>query len=106
MSPATPATARLMEYWAHGQDIADGLGVVREATDRSGMCAILKSATFGFSFAQRGLPVPDAVPRLELRLPSGAAWSRGADPRTDAAISGDVIPSRARGTWPSCRAAG
>lgn len=47
--------------------------------------------TFGFSFAHRGLPVPYAVPRLELRLPSGAAWSRGADTRTDAAISGDAV---------------
>src|SRR3954449_2809313 len=34
MSPASFATAGLMEYWAHGQDIADGLGVTRTPTGR------------------------------------------------------------------------
>src|SRR6059058_3480128 len=34
MSPASFATARLMEYWAHGQDIADGIGVTRQPTSR------------------------------------------------------------------------
>lgn len=91
MSPATLATARVMEYWAHGQDIADGLGLARKATDRVRHVCHLGLATFGFSFAHRGLPVPDVVPRLELRLPSGAAWSRGTDTRTDAAISGDAL---------------
>ncbi|MFF9040458.1 TIGR03084 family metal-binding protein [Streptomyces sp. NPDC014892] len=91
MSPATLATARVMEYWAHGQDIADGLGIAREATDRIRHVCHLGFATFGFSFAHRGLPVPDTVPRLDLRLPSGAAWSRGADAGTGAAISGDAL---------------
>ena len=27
-------TARLMETWAHGIDVADALGVTREPTDR------------------------------------------------------------------------
>src|ERR1044071_4621750 len=34
MSAASSATARLMETWAHGQDIADALGVERAATAR------------------------------------------------------------------------
>lgn len=91
MSPATLATARIMEYWAHGQDIADGLGVVREGTDRVRHVCHLGFATFGFSFANRDLPVPDSPPRLDLRLPSGAAWSRGTDTETDAVISGDAL---------------
>lgn len=34
MSPASFATARLMEYWAHGQDIADALGVTRQTVHK------------------------------------------------------------------------
>jgi uncharacterized protein (TIGR03084 family) len=34
MTPAMTATGRLMETWAHGQDIADALGVTRAPTDR------------------------------------------------------------------------
>ncbi|PPS67138.1 wyosine base formation domain-containing protein, partial [Streptomyces sp. 46] len=34
MSAPSMATARLMETWAHGQDVADALGVVRPSTDR------------------------------------------------------------------------
>ncbi|MCV7082463.1 maleylpyruvate isomerase N-terminal domain-containing protein, partial [Mycolicibacterium insubricum] len=34
MSAASMATARLMETWAHGLDVADALGVQREATPR------------------------------------------------------------------------
>jgi uncharacterized protein (TIGR03084 family) len=34
MSAASKATARLMETWAHGQDIVDGLGLDRTVTDR------------------------------------------------------------------------
>ena len=34
MSAASMATARLMETWAHGLDVADALGVNRPATER------------------------------------------------------------------------
>ena len=34
MSAASMATARLMETWAHGQDVADALGARREPTER------------------------------------------------------------------------
>ena len=33
-------TARLMECWAHGQDVADALGVVREPSDRLHSCLL------------------------------------------------------------------
>lgn len=33
MSAPAMATARLMETWAHGQDVADALGVVRTASE-------------------------------------------------------------------------
>ena len=34
MSPASFTTARLMETWAHGQDVVDALGQARPATAR------------------------------------------------------------------------
>jgi hypothetical protein len=34
MSAASSVTARLMESWAHGQDIADAVGVTHRPTGR------------------------------------------------------------------------
>jgi uncharacterized protein (TIGR03084 family) len=83
MSPASFATARLMEYWAHGQDIADGLGVTRVPTDRLRHICHLGVRTRGFSFAVRGLAVPAADVRVELSGPSGDQWTWGASDATD-----------------------
>ncbi|MGW7751930.1 TIGR03084 family metal-binding protein [Streptomyces violaceusniger] len=90
MSPATLATARLMEYWAHGQDVAEALKIVRRPTDRIRHICHLGSATFGFSFTNRGLPVPSSPPRVELRLPSGRLWARGPED-AHASITGDAL---------------
>ena len=38
------ATARLMETWAHGQDVVDALGVTRAPTARLGMSPTWRSA--------------------------------------------------------------
>lgn len=69
-------TARLMETWAHGQDVADGLSVRREPADRLAHIAHLGVATRGWSFASRGRPVPAADVYVDLLLPSGrpARW--------------------------------
>lgn len=77
MSPASFATARLMEYWAHGQDIADGLGLTRTPTDRLRNICHLGVRTRGFSFAVRGLDVPAADVRVELTGPHGDLWAWG-----------------------------
>lgn len=84
MSPASAATARLMETWAHGQDIADGLGVRRVPTDRLRHICFLGVRTRQFSYAVRGLPAPDGDVRVELTPPSGdAPWTWGPDDATD-----------------------
>jgi uncharacterized protein (TIGR03084 family) len=77
MGPASMATARLMETWAHGQDVADALGAVREPTARLRHVAHLGVRTLGFSFAVRGLPVPDEPVRVELTGPGGESWTWG-----------------------------
>ncbi len=77
MSVASAVTARLMETWAHGQDIADALGVQREASVRLRHVAHLGVATRAFSFANRGRPAPGTPVRVELTGPSGELWTWG-----------------------------
>jgi uncharacterized protein (TIGR03084 family) len=77
MSAASSVTARLMETWAHGQDIADAVGERREPTARLHHVAHLGVATRGFSFQLRGQPVPDAPVRVMLTAPDGSAWAWG-----------------------------
>ena len=77
MSVASQLTARLMETWAHGQDIADALGVEREPTDRLRHVAFLGVRTLPNSFQARGLPLPEASVRVELVAPSGESWDFG-----------------------------
>ena len=83
MGAATMATARLMETWAHGQDIADALGVRREPTARLRNVAHLGVRTRDFAFVQRGLPVPDAEFRIELTAPDGGSWTWGPETATE-----------------------
>ncbi len=77
MSVASFITARLMETWAHGQDIVDALDLARPPTARLRHIADLGVRTRGFSFRNRGLPVPDPEPRVELVGPNGARWVWG-----------------------------
>jgi uncharacterized protein (TIGR03084 family) len=72
-------TARLMETWAHGQDIADALGVERVATARLRHVALLGVKTRGFSYGNRGMPAPLDDVRVELQGPDGQEWAWGAD---------------------------
>ena len=77
MSPASFATARLMEYWAHGQDVADALGARRTPTDRLRHICHLGVRTRGFAYANRGLVAPDLPVAVELTAPDGSTWSFG-----------------------------
>ena len=78
MSPASFMSARLMETWAHGQDILDGLGTQRDPTDRLVHVAHLGYRARRNSYAARGLEMPAGDVRVELTAPSGATWSFGA----------------------------
>ena len=70
-------TARLMETCAHGQDIADAVGVSRQPTSRLRHVAHLGIAARGFSLAGRGLPADDTPVRVELTAPDGELWTWG-----------------------------
>lgn len=79
-------TARLMECWAHGQDIVDALGVDRAATDRLRHIARLGFITRGWSYANRGMVAPDGEVRAELTTPSGAVLRFGPDDAPDVVV--------------------
>ena len=77
MSVMSSATARLMETWAHGQDIVDALGLTRQPTDRLRHVAHIGVRTFGWSYINRQMEVPDQEIRVELTGPSGDLWTWG-----------------------------
>ncbi|MFI6843127.1 TIGR03084 family metal-binding protein [Kitasatospora sp. NBC_00085] len=90
MKAPSMATARLMETWAHGQDVADTLGTVREPTARLRHIAHLGVRTMGFAFSLHGLPAPEAPVRVELTAPDGALWAWGPEDATDR-VSGPAL---------------
>lgn len=77
MSATSFATSRLMETWAHGQDVAAGLAIPMVPTVRLRHVAELGVRTRGFAFAVRGLPEPESAVRVELDAPDGATWVWG-----------------------------
>jgi len=77
MSPASMATARFMETWAHGLDVHDALGVTAERTDRVKHVCHLGVRTRGFAYSVRSLDVPSAEIRVELTSPTGQEWRWG-----------------------------
>lgn len=77
MSARSSATARLMETWAHGQDIVDALGAHRPPTNRLRHIAHLGVATFGWSFSCRNMEAPSEPVQVVLTAPSGEPWTWG-----------------------------
>jgi uncharacterized protein (TIGR03084 family) len=77
MSASSMATARLMETWAHGLDVADALGVTRPATARLRSIAHIGVRTRDFAFGINGQQPPSDPFRVELRAPDGSSWSWG-----------------------------
>jgi uncharacterized protein (TIGR03084 family) len=79
MSAASSLTARIMETWAHGQDVADALGATRPPTPALRHVAFLGVRAFANSFRTRRLVVPEVDVRVELQGPAGDTWTWGPD---------------------------
>lgn len=90
MSAVSFATARLMETWAHGQDIVDALGLQRDPTDRLRHVATIGVLARPFSYRINNQEPPTADVRVELTSPSGALWTWG-DPQAANRISGNAL---------------
>lgn len=79
-------TARLMEVWAHGQDVCDTVGAIRPPTDRLRHIAQLGVITRGWSYAVRGATRPDIEVRVVLTAPSGTVWAWGPDDADESVV--------------------
>ncbi|SMF67133.1 TIGR03084 family metal-binding protein [Streptomyces sp. Amel2xC10] len=83
MSCASMATARLMETWAHGLDVADALGVTVAPTDRIRHIVRLGVRTRDFAHIVHDLAPPMEEFRIELTSPSGESWIFGPEDAVD-----------------------
>jgi uncharacterized protein (TIGR03084 family) len=79
MSAVAFLTARAMETWAHGLDIADALGVRRAPTARLRHVCEIGFRTRGWSYVVAEKPQPEVPVRVELVAPDGSTWSWGPD---------------------------
>lgn len=75
MSIRSCISARQMEAWAHSQALFDALGKERSESDRIRNIAVMGINTFGWTFSNRKLPVPEARPRVVLLAPGGDTWT-------------------------------
>ena len=87
MSAASFITARLMETWAHGQDIVDTVGAEREPTPRLRHIAHIgvRARPYSYSIHDKELPSEDIF--VELEAPGGETWRWG-----------DAAPNSIRGS--------
>ncbi|QFU88849.1 TIGR03084 family metal-binding protein [Amycolatopsis sp. YIM 10] len=77
MSPASMVTARIMETWAHAQDVFDALGLKRVPTDRLWQIARFGVRTRDFAYTINSRTPPDEEFRVELTAPDGSTWAWG-----------------------------
>lgn len=89
MSARSFATARLMETWAHGQDIWDTAGQARAPTARLKHIAHIGATTYGWTFVNRGEPVPGPAPYIALSAPDGSVWTWN-EPQQDNYVRGSA----------------
>jgi enediyne biosynthesis protein E11 len=73
------AAAGMMELIAHGQDVADALGLRRQWSDRIKHVVGFGVHVWDFAYQARGLATPDVRFGFELTAPSGAVWRFGPD---------------------------
>jgi len=67
-------TARLMETWAHGQDVVDALGVARVPTARLRHVTHIGVRARPFSYAIHNMTMPASDVAVRLTGPNGEVW--------------------------------
>jgi uncharacterized protein (TIGR03084 family) len=77
MGATSMATARIMETWAHGQDVVDALGLNREPTPSLRHIAHIGVRTRDFAFLVRDRAAPAEEFRVELTAPDATIWAWG-----------------------------
>lgn len=90
MAPVSFITARLMECWSHGLDIEDVVDYQRPQTDRLRHVAFISYRTRPYSYAVRGMEMPNSEVRVELVSPSGELWAYGPEDAVDR-VTGSAV---------------
>lgn len=90
MSATSMITARLMETWAHGQDVVDALGLSRLPTMRLRHIAHIGVRARPFAYAANRMEMPAAEVRVELAAPDGSTWTWGPEGAADV-VTGDAL---------------
>ena len=87
-------TARLMETWAHGQDVVDALGVTRTPNARLRHVAHIGVRARPFSYSVHNMTIPPLDIAVHLRGPDGEEWSWGeveGDPAPVNSVAGSAL---------------
>lgn len=85
LRPATLATTRIAEHWAHALDVTEPLGIELPDTDRLRHIAWLGHGTLPYAFGLAGME-PQPI-RCELTGPNGDTWTYG-PPDAESRITG------------------
>jgi len=80
-------TARFMETWSHSQAIYDLIGKERVYKDNIKNIATIGVKTFGWTYMNRKLKVPNQIPFVSLSSPSGIQWQWN-EPNSKESIKG------------------
>jgi uncharacterized protein (TIGR03084 family) len=83
MSVAAALTARIMETWAHGQDVFDAVARPHPITSALRQVAHIGVRALPNSFITRGREVPLAAVGVALTAPSGEVWTWGPQDSAD-----------------------
>lgn len=77
MSLMSSITARVMETWAHGQDVRDALGAPVGLSNRLRHVCHIGVGARRFAYAVNGLELPEADVAVALLAPDGGTWTWG-----------------------------
>ena len=83
MSPTSMATARIMETWAHGHDVAEALGITIPRTDRARHVCHIGVRARRYAYLVREEQDPGVEIRVELTGPDGEVWTWGPEDATE-----------------------
>lgn len=91
MSLRSCVTARLMETWAHGQDVVDALGVNRPGTTRLRHVAHIAVGARAYALMVNRLTPDDRAVFVELTSPEGDVWAWGSPDAAGGSVRGSAL---------------
>ena len=90
MGARSKITARIMETWAHGQDVRDALGIDTIPTGRLRHVCHIGVRARPFAYQANGRTVPRDDVAVTLTAPDGPTWEWG-DPAADNTVVGPAL---------------